>query len=122
MDGNCGVGSLLELDRCSDIPEPNFSFEDMGGGSVKIHMFQGTSEYCVTSAWDLRLADCADTSNTFTPGRGDFWNGDKFEIIKKNSSPEECFGQGHHPKSGEQVRRLSCEGQRFDATSFYVKY
>jgi len=112
----------LELDKCTDILEPNFSFEDMGDGSVKIHIFQDNSEFCLTGLFDLALQDCAETDNSWTPGRGNFWNGDKFELVKKGTNPEECIGQGHHPKSGEWVRRLSCEDQRFDATSFYMKY
>jgi len=125
----CGVGSSLDNQWCQS-GMTQFRFAEVNGapGKVMIHVVPGggnnTDNLCVRagSGYDevtLEICDENDPTFRFGAGRGDFFNGDKFELVSNN---DKCLNQQHHPKTGEQVFNFGCHSSRFFATSYFQKF
>jgi len=67
----------------------------------------------------LRACNTADGQQKFTPGPGNFFNGDRFEIVGSNGY---CVTQDTQPKSGEVLKAKSCSTPRRSSTSYWYKY
>jgi len=119
------AGTLLEILECG-FTDLKFRFVELGLGLSNIQAVTlAGDQYCVrtvnpaTTGLTLDYCNATDTGIQWTAGRGNFYNGDRFEMVDHNGN---CMNQEHHPRKRELMFVQPCDQPRWQATNYYIKW